>query len=430
MLGVNHDELGLLAKLAAAESLPLYLVGGYLRDQLLQRPSADYDLVSAGDPTVLARRFAKQVNGNWFWLDSKRGYSRVVIRSTPELQFDFAPFRVATLEGDLALRDFTINAMALELNSDMSSSTFIDPLGGQIDLERRCLRMCGANVLADDPLRILKGVRHCAQFNLTPDVATQEAFKQYAPLLERIAGERIRSEFGQIFATEKPQSALELFFDCGVDNALGIIGDKQQAVPSYENVERGLAQIYNDESSEYCQLLNNQCGNNFTFKSALFFSAFLRGYGAESNVIDEVLKRLRLERRLANFISFVVHVTTEQLLYFAQMRCSQRGKLLWLQQQNAPLPEALIACAVLGNAPVDNQLRDNTQELWQTCQQYLHNGRITPLLTSSQVLQHCPQCTGGELGSFFQQLKQAEISGQVNNKQQAECYLKNWRKSH
>ncbi|MEA3464584.1 MAG: hypothetical protein U9R29_00965 [Thermodesulfobacteriota bacterium] len=430
MISRNHNELGLLAKLAAAESLSLYLVGGCLRDQLLHRTGVDFDLVSTGDPTVLARCFAKRVNGHWFCLDAKRGYSRVVTRSTPELQFDFAPFRADTIEGDLTLRDFTINAMAQQLYPDLSSSRLIDPLGGQADLKHCCLRMCGDDVLSADPLRILKGLRHCAVLQLTPDAATQQALTRYAPLMKRVAGERIRSELGQLFASEKPQGALELFFDCGVADALGIVGDKQQAIRSYENVRTRLAQIYADGSNDYCQIFAAPCGDNYTINSLLCFSALLRGCASKPHVIDELLNGLHFERRLANLIFFAVKITTEQLQHFDQMRCSQRGKLLWLQQQNGPLPEAFIVYAALGSAPVDDRLREQTQELWQLCQQYLRNGRIIPLLTSTQVQQHRPQCTGGELGSFFQQLKQAEISGKVHTQRQAESYLTKWRKSN
>ncbi|OQY18357.1 MAG: hypothetical protein B6I36_07215, partial [Desulfobacteraceae bacterium 4572_35.1] len=217
------DKLGLLAKLAAAESLSLYVVGGCLRDAIMQRSCADYDLAANSDPTSIAKQFAQKTNGHWFSLDKKRGYSRVIIKNKKnnhrnkiteycvgdalkdQLQFDFAPLRAQTIDEDLKLRDFTINAMAVKLSTlNLENRTFelIDPCNGLKDLQQQRLRMCGERVLFDDPLRIVKGLRHCAQLGLTMCGETSTACRCYAPLISTIAGERIREEISKILIAD------------------------------------------------------------------------------------------------------------------------------------------------------------------------------------------------------------------------------------
>ena len=96
-----------------------YLVGGAIRDLLLGRPISDLDLISPGNPTELAKKFASLVGGHWFWLDQEHQQSRVVLKQNePNTTFDFAPFRAPDLKNDLLDRDFTINAIALNITNN------------------------------------------------------------------------------------------------------------------------------------------------------------------------------------------------------------------------------------------------------------------------------------------------------------------------
>ncbi|PLX88776.1 MAG: hypothetical protein C0619_12055, partial [Desulfuromonas sp.] len=122
--------------LAAAEAgMSCWLVGGALRDILLGRTVTDIDIATVGDPTSLARQWSKRQGGNWFWLDKERLQSRVMLGSGKfHFYFDFAPLRAASIDQDLHLRDFSINALALPLITPLIEQTLLDPMLGLQDL--------------------------------------------------------------------------------------------------------------------------------------------------------------------------------------------------------------------------------------------------------------------------------------------------------
>lgn len=216
---VAHPLLDTLADLLRKfpETGSLHLVGGALRDTLLDRSPLDFDLTARHDPTPLAKAFAAACGGHWFWLDEPRRQSRVLIGPTT---CDFAPWRAATLAGDLAARDFTINAMALDLSNPASRVELIDPLGGRSDLNGKVLRLAGPSVLSDDPLRILKGVRHAAELGLQVEPATLAAMRRTAPALSATAPERIRIEFWRLLAAVHAPMGFDLLAQTGVGAAL------------------------------------------------------------------------------------------------------------------------------------------------------------------------------------------------------------------
>lgn len=419
----HKSELGLLAKLAAAESHPLYLVGGCLRDHLLKRNSADYDFVCAVDPSRIAQTFAKQIDAHWFYLDQQRGYSRVVMRSGAKLQFDFAPFRGPSLDIDLALRDFTINAMALPLAQPLDDSNLIDPLHGQDDLAARKLRMCSDSVIAADPLRILKGIRHCAQLNLTVDNATQQQFIAHAPQLKQVAGERIRSELSQVFGAPNSESALRLLVDCGVGEALGLSCSHPQIVACHRAVDHRIQQFKQQLGSHRCQQLNELCGDGFSVSGLLIFIAILRCCTVSGDKLDELLKWLHFEKRVAQLLRFILNTSASEFAEYHQLGCSDRGKLLWLQHHHAPLPQALIFCQLLSDGAIDTQQLSALKQLWQQSQT---NGRIQPLLSAKTIQQQVANCTGQRLGQCLNAIERAEITGMITNAHDAEGYLAKW----
>ena len=122
---------------------PLYLVGGAVRDAYLRRAITDIDIAVDGDAVSLARRVADWLEGDVFIMDRERGVARVfVTRPGERIRVDFARFRGGTLEQDLRDRDFTMNAMAVDLLGDLQ--VLIDPLAGITDLRQKVLRCCSS----------------------------------------------------------------------------------------------------------------------------------------------------------------------------------------------------------------------------------------------------------------------------------------------
>ncbi|MEJ2699806.1 MAG: hypothetical protein P8Z70_09135, partial [Desulfuromonadales bacterium] len=157
-----------------------FLVGGALRDWLLEKESGDFDFATPFDPTDLAVRFAGEIGGKWFFLDEARRQSRIVADTEKgTVTYDFAPFRAPDLEGDLIRRDFTINALAFPLGKG-EGEDLLDPLRGEEDLKEHLIRACSAECLREDPLRILKGVRHAVALGFRIEPQTTWWMKELA----------------------------------------------------------------------------------------------------------------------------------------------------------------------------------------------------------------------------------------------------------
>ncbi|HEX5851707.1 MAG TPA: HDIG domain-containing protein, partial [Solirubrobacteraceae bacterium] len=200
----------------ALAGTPAWLVGGAVRDELLGRPTADVDVVVDGDPARAARAVA-QAGGRaaCFALSEEFGSWRVVARDR-SWQVDVEPLRGETIEADLALRDFTVNAIAREL----SGGAPIDPLGGIADLGTKRLRMAGPGAFADDPLRVLRLVRVAVELEMEPDEQALLGAAAQAHGLSRISGERVFVELRRILATPHARHGVETLRAIGAMKAV------------------------------------------------------------------------------------------------------------------------------------------------------------------------------------------------------------------
>ncbi|MEM9771434.1 MAG: CCA tRNA nucleotidyltransferase [Cyanobacteria bacterium P01_D01_bin.73] len=172
-----------------------YLVGGAVRDALLGRRVAhlDLDFVLPGDAIAAARAIAQDYGSGFVVLDAEREIARVVFKDGTA---DFARQVGPTLETDLQRRDFTINAIAVQ----PQKGEVLDPFDGQGDLQRRTMRMISPKNLREDPLRLLRAYRQCAQLDLRLEEETQESLRSLAPLLKTVAAERVMSEIRALLA--------------------------------------------------------------------------------------------------------------------------------------------------------------------------------------------------------------------------------------
>lgn len=189
-----------------------YVVGGALRDLLLGREPLDVD-VACLDPLAAAKRIRDRV----IVLGSEehlRAY-RVV---DDDRVYDFAALLGDDIDVDLARRDFTMNAMAVQLAGD----TLLDPHGGRRDLEARLVRMVRATNFDDDPLRMLKGVRMAVKYDFELDSATLDAILERAPLIATVAAERISDELSVIFSANRFRKAIALLRDTALAPHLGL----------------------------------------------------------------------------------------------------------------------------------------------------------------------------------------------------------------
>jgi tRNA nucleotidyltransferase/poly(A) polymerase len=233
------------------EDTPIYLVGGAVRDLLLDMPAHDLDFVMQGDVRRVARRTANALKGAFFMLDDERNTSRVIltIEKGKDFVLDFAGLRAPTLQDDLRARDFTINAMALPV---WGQRNLIDPLNGAQDLRDRVLRMCAPQAFTQDPIRILRAIRLALHFQLQITPETWQAMQTSSAELPRTATERKRDEIFRMACGQRFASALRLLDQAGVLEQLFpeivVLKDVTQAPPHVYGVwEHTLATLQNLE---------------------------------------------------------------------------------------------------------------------------------------------------------------------------------------
>lgn len=227
--GLSGGSLALLdalRRLAAAQSTPVYLVGGPVRDLLLGGPAQDLDFAVAGDAPALARQLAAEMGGRAI-VHSRFGTATV---AAANMRVDLVTARreiyprpgglpqvfPGTIYDDLARRDFSVNAMALPLTGNEPG--LLAPHGGAEDLNRRLIRILHPASFLDDPTRLLRAARYEQRlgFRLARDTESRlrEGIEQGC--LNPVSGDRLRHELARIFAESQPGPPLLRAAELGI----------------------------------------------------------------------------------------------------------------------------------------------------------------------------------------------------------------------
>ena len=222
----NSGLISALVKVAQREGHQLYLVGGFIRDVLLGRNSKDVDFV-ARQALELAKSLASETGTRLALIDRKFGTIRLIPPAgSNELsdfyKVDLSPLRGSSIATDLNQRDFTINALAVELSAWQPDGTLdlLDPLGGLSHLRAGRLQLCSPRSLEDDPLRILRAYRLTATYDFTLEDHALDRIGEMRHGLNRVAVERIRDELVLILSTTNSAPILKALDD---DNVLKLL---------------------------------------------------------------------------------------------------------------------------------------------------------------------------------------------------------------
>ena len=229
---IPEKDLPILQRVGAvADSMGLdaYAVGGYVRDMFLERPSTDIDFVTVGSGINLARAVAKDLGkGAHLSVFKNFGTARIDWRGV-ELEFVGARresysrdsrkpiVEDGTLEDDISRRDFTVNALAMRVNS-AGFGSIVDIYGGLLDMEKKILRtpLDPDVTFSDDPLRMMRAVRFATQLRFAIASETFEGIKRNASRLEIISRERIADELMKIMRSPKPSIGWRLMMESGL----------------------------------------------------------------------------------------------------------------------------------------------------------------------------------------------------------------------
>lgn len=217
-----------VSKAAAKLNLPAFVVGGYVRDLILNRPNKDLDFVALGSGIALANQVAKDLGGLQVVIFQNFGTASIHV---DELQLEFVGARKesyrtesrkpivedGTLEDDQNRRDFSINAMAISLNKE-NYGELIDPFGGLEHIKKKILKtpLHPDITFSDDPLRMMRAIRFAAQLKFDIEPETFEAIERNADRLKIVSMERVIEETNKIIATPQPSYGFKLLFHGGL----------------------------------------------------------------------------------------------------------------------------------------------------------------------------------------------------------------------
>jgi poly(A) polymerase len=308
-----------------------WIVGGAVRDAALGRDVVDVDLAVADDAATIARQIARAAGGTAFSLSEEFGTWRAL---GPHWHVDVTELRGGSIESDLALRDFTINSVALALGDP--AGTPVDPLGGLGDLDARILRATSERSFVDDPLRVLRAARLASALGLELDEHTIELARAAAGQSGEPAGERQLAELRMLVVGDDPIRGLELLDELGAtacvlpeldalhgveqnpNHHLDVYGHTIEVLRRLLEVESDLEQYAGERAPEVADLLAEPLADELTRGGALRFGAVVHDLGKPATrgrhgdyitfighdregavIVGALCERLKTSRRLA-----------------------------------------------------------------------------------------------------------------------------------
>jgi len=451
----SHPLIQNIARIARELCVPVYLVGGAVRDALRNVEHAhDFDFALAEGFDELVTRFARENHGKIIpWdVDQKR---IVFHQGNTRITVDFSRMHTPDIMHDLNKRDFTLNAMALGIHE--SEAQLIDPLGGQDDLLTHCLRMCSSTVFEADPLRMLRAVRFARQLSCVIEPRTRERMRFSSSLITRSATERIKREFFMIMHGPSQQVSLRELYACGLleavlpDDVSGDIlsNDFEQSLLIIGLLEDALQQPdgrLDGVQQQLCDYLSKDFEDGVSMTSLLMFAVLLCNIckfdnaGAEgrdqkkiTKAIQQISREIGLGRKAQNVLASLIE-NQDRILYVTQhARLTERMKVRFmLDSGEAAVGICLLfiaKCFATGSSHAcDAASHSIVENAYAVCcyilgVQDLHTA--VPLLTGDDVSKSHGLGAGPRIGEILSQAAQLERDGILHNRDAALLWLKN-----
>ncbi len=341
---------------AGGQDFQAYLVGGCVRDILLERKPKDWDIATDAKPEEIQKIFPDSVYENKFGtvgVKTELEYgtmSGVVETTTFRREWGYTDKRhpgfvqfADTIEEDLSRRDFTINALALSLVEGIVGK-IIDPYGGQTDLKNKIIRTVGnpKERFGEDGLRLMRAVRFAVELNFNIEEKTAEAIKKQAGLLEVIAKERIRDELEKIITLTSAARGIELLEELGLlkyvmpelREGVGVGQNKHHIYTVFEHSLRSLDYAAKNNYSLEIRLasLFHDIGKPKTKKGEGVDSTFYNHEMVSTKMTARILDRLHFSK---NLIEKVVHLVRYHLFYYNVGEVTEAGVRRFLSRVGA-----------------------------------------------------------------------------------------------
>ena len=377
---------------------PVYVVGGAVRDGLLGRVRAelDLDLVISTGAVEVARRLATEYRAGFVLLDAKRQIARVVF---PGMTVDIAQQDGHSITEDLARRDYTLNAIAYDLQTRQT----IDPFNGTQDIQERMIRMVGRLNLVDDPLRLLRAYRQGAQLNFTIESATHAAIRELVSLLTTVAAERVLAELRYLLQT--PNSSQWLVAMVTDELLTGWL-----EIPVDRDFKNRLAQF--DRSIELIKQHYPALDRELDRSLRDTISTNRKAIGKLTILLSSDLQLATAQMLRLTFSSVEIQVVSTVITYLPQLlesELSLREQYFWFQAVGTNFP-LLIVLAIASGVELVN--------LKHLIDRYLdpHNqvAHPTPLVNGRDLVEFLAIAPSPTIGKLLTEIQIARIMGEIS----------------
>ena len=441
-----------------AAKVPAWLVGGALRDGMLGRPTADYDVTVDGDVREVARRVARYASGHPFELSEGFGAWRVVARDR-SWTLDLLPLEGGSIEADLAQRDLTINAIAQTL----PGGELVDPFAGADDLRERRLRMVSTDSFTRDPLRSLRLVRLMCELEFEVEPATAAAAARAAQGLEQVAPERVFAELKRILSSERAVQGLKLVDELAITSILlpevraleGVQQSSYHHLDVYNHtlavlaetieLEREPERFLGRHAEAADEFMSRPLANELTRWKALRFGALLhdiakpqtRGVTAEGRVTfmghdaagsqtaRQVLRRLRASDRLVEHVASLTRHHLRLGFLVHDMPLSRRAIYRYLRDCD-PVQVDVTVLSVADRLATRGTRSDEAIEKHLKLADQLLGEALAwasapprPPVRGDELARSLGLVPGPELGRILAELEEASFAHEIGSKQEA-----------
>ncbi len=419
----DHKVVQILGNFAKKRDVELYLVGGSVRDMLLERPTTDVDFVLASDAIAFAKAFAASIGATCIVLEENPATARVIVKrsgvsGTSWLSMDFAQFRAASLIEDLRLRDLTINAMAIAFENaetfakqacEENDFHVIDPCNGMNDLEAGLLRFPSEKVVQADPLRLLRIYRFAAQLDFEISERASALVIKHRSSLSNVAAERCRDELVKIFKVKKAYPHLR---------QLERVGLLEQVVPSVRGTDSAWCSLEDFEKSPmptrldaYRNQINDYLREELGVEAdrrAFIKLAFLCGDDPSS-----IGKHLRLSRKTVQFMASLISGSTEFKRIMPEL--THKQIVDFLRKYVSDWCGVLLYAAALYT--IDSAI---LKQVADTYYKYiLPIFKQGKLITGNDLIQTFCLKEGKQIGNLLKEIEDRQFAGEIRTREEA-----------
>ena len=458
LLEQNTDGYNILTAamdLASATEKEVYVVGGYVRDALMQRSLTDIDLMVVGEGIVFARELASALKGGKIVPFEQFGTAKIPLNNSivevasarsEAYSSDSRKPQVedADLETDLSRRDFTINAMAVSLNKT-DFGELHDPYNGVKDLNSGLIRtpLDPDTTFSDDPLRMLRAVRFASQLGFKVDSSVTDSIQRQVERIEIVSAERVTAEIYKILASPQPSLGLDLL------QQVGLMEIVLPEVSALYGLEQPSEWHHKDIFYHTLQVVDNIAEK--TEKADLRFAALIHDIGKPktrrldknkgwtfhghdaigANMVDKMAKRMKLSNQTREFLKklTLLHLRPISLAKEDVTDSAVRRLMVTAGEEVDDLMTLCRADITSKNPKLVKKYMENFQRVETFMQNVTERDAYRAFqspVRGDQIMKECGLSPGKTVGKIKEAIENAILDGEIANDYDAahEYFLK------